>query len=427
MTIENIPKKLIYAEIIYNCFIKFCITDLHLPGALNYVSDMILVALVASVLYENAMNVKIDSKPLAISFVLLLLGTVSALMSYSGSLALYVWSLRNTFRLFVFFYCCCEVLTEEDIRKLFDILLCFFYANIVLCVFEYFVRGMEYDFLGGLYGNGIEGGNGPLNALMIIAVTYLIVGYINKEKPLLQLLFGVSGALFIATVGELKIFYFELIVLVFLVCVFITKNLRMLVFFTAAIVIGVVGMSFYIKLYPERAGFLSFAFVKQYSQVESYGVNSNINRLNAISTIWRDYFGGDLKKVLFGLGMGNGEMSSQHAALTSSFYAANGEALRYDWFSHAFIFVEFGIVGLVLYISFFVISGIEAFRDRLNRPLEQTAFICLVFVTMMIFYNQILRIESFCYTAALCASVPVIFRKNALSEEQSNISISYLV
>ena len=46
MTITNIPKKLIYLELAYNCIIKFLITDLHLPGMLNFLTDAILIALV---------------------------------------------------------------------------------------------------------------------------------------------------------------------------------------------------------------------------------------------------------------------------------------------------------------------------------------------------------------------------------------------
>lgn len=422
MTLENIPKKLIYLEIIYNCFIKFLVTDFHFPGALNYVSDLILIALVLSVLYESDFELNLDNSPLLISLVLLAAGTVSSLLSYEGTVLLYAWSFRNTFRLFVFFYCCCEALDMEDLKNLFGILTIILYMNIGICAYEYFVRGMEYDFLGGTFGNGVEGGNGPLNALMIVSVTYLIIEYINKRRSIFQLLFGIGGSLFIATVGELKIFYFELILLIFLVSIFVTKNMRMVVFLSAAILIGVIGMSFYVKLYPHRAGFLSLAFVKQYSRAETYGVDSHINRLSAIRYIWRDYFEGDLKKVLFGLGMGNGEVSA-HGALTSPFYRVNGATLRYDWFSHAFIFVEFGITGLILYISFFASSMLKALRNMAGQPVVQAGFINIVFIIMMIFYNQVLRIESFCYLAAFVTAVPVL----AARAKSSQNNMSYVV
>ena len=417
MTITNIPKKLIYLELAYNCIIKFLITDLHLPGMLNFLTDAILIALVWFIFEEDYPVIKIKwNTGIFIAGLLLFTGTMSALISISLSPPLYAWSFRNNFRLFVFFFCCYRILDKEDIKKILEMLLTFLYANIIVCVFEYFVRGMEYDFLGGLYGNGIEGGNGPLNALMIVAASYLIIEYINKSKPLWQLLFGIGGCLFIATVGELKIFYFEIVILVVLVAIFVTHNYRMAVFTASIFVIGLIGMSWYIKLYPSRADFLSFAFVREYSFKATYGASSEINRLTAIRSIWVNYFDRSIKKGLFGLGMGNGEMSSQYGFLTSPFYAMNGRRLRYEWFSQAFLFVEFGLVGLILYVSFFVTSGLKAFREK--HAHYQMAMISMVFMVLMIFYNQALRIESFCYTAAFLAAIPYITERESERKER---------
>ena len=38
-------KKLIYFQIIYNCFVKYLVIDLGFPSLLNYVTDLITVAL----------------------------------------------------------------------------------------------------------------------------------------------------------------------------------------------------------------------------------------------------------------------------------------------------------------------------------------------------------------------------------------------
>lgn len=407
MVIKDIPRKLIYFQIIYNCVIKFLITDVHLPSALNYVTDIITVVLLYFVFEEHSEKVTVGgNKGVVTAVFLLLVGTFSALLSLEWSPVLYLWSLRNNFRLFVFFYCCCKILDKDDIKNLMELLLAFMYANIIVCIYEYFVKGVEYDYLGGLFGNGVEGGNGPLNALLIISAAYLIISYLNKEKPLWQVVFGLGGCLFIATVGELKIFYFELVLLIALVFIFVKKDYRMALFIVAISVIGVIGMSYYVKLYPNRAGFLSYAFVREYSLKASYGVSSEVNRLTAIPKIWSDYFDGNLKKVLIGIGMGNGELSSQHGFLTSRFYQLNGGRLRYDWFTQAFLFVEFGLTGLILYVAFFMDSCIKALKEK--NAFYQFALIANLFIILMVFYNQSLRIESFCYTAAFIAAIPYI-------------------
>ena len=424
MVIKNIPQKLIYFQIFYNCFIKFLITDFHLPSALNYVTDLITLALVYIIFTQHSSKITLgNNATIVFAGILLLIGTLSAIMSPNSSTPLYLWSFRNNFRLFVFFYCCCKILTPQDVKNLLEALLYFLYANIIVCMFEYFVKHIDYDFLGGLYGNGIRGGNGPLNSLLIVTIAYLIIEYINKNKSVWHLLFGVSGSLFVATVAELKFFYFEIMLLIVLICVFVTKNFRMAVFVSIITIVGIIGLYFYIKLYPNRANFFTVGFVKQYSLKETYGTSSKMNRLNAISYINTYYFNGNLKKFLFGLGMGNGEMSSQFSFLTSSFYNKYGRILRYDWFSQSFLFVEFGIVGLIVYTCSIISSGLKSFKSREENSYMQTAFISAIFIVLTIFYNQSLRIESFCYTAAFLIAIPYIHQRSL--NDTTDIKHSY--
>ncbi len=407
----SLSKKLIYFQIIYNCFIKFFIVDFGFPSALNYITDIVTIALVLIVFKKNSYKIRLGKNMcITLAMILFVLGSISALFSLENNPVLYIWSFRNNFRIFLFFYCCKELLNEEDIKRILEMLVKILYVNIILCIFEYFVRGMQYDFLGGLYGNGIEGGNGPLNALMIVVTTYLIIEYINKRKSIRSLLFGISGCLFIATVGEMKIYYFEIIFLIILVCIFVTHNYRMAIFVLMISAIAIIGFNYYIILYPHRRDFLSRSFIQAYTQTYSYG-DTEINRLSAIGVIWNNYFDRSIKKLLFGLGMGNGELSSRFSILTSQFYSNYGRWLRYDWFSHSFMFVEFGIVGLALYLLFFLTSGIKALREKHKSDINCFVFIISVFIIVMVFYNQVLRDETFCYTAAFIISIPYVIDK----------------
>ena len=106
--------------------------------------------------------------------------------------------------------------------------------------------------------------------------------------------------------------------------------------------------------------------------------------------------------------MGNGEMSSQFSFLNSLFYSKYGAALRYDWFSQAFLFVETGLLGLLAYIGFFIASAKKAWVNKTKN--NQVALITMFFMILTIFYNQALRVESFCYTAAFLAAIPFIGR-----------------
>lgn len=175
MVLKISAKQLIYIQIIYNCIAKFLITDIHFPSMINYITDIINVCLLYLVLRKNQGIIKGKVvEPLFLVVCLLLVSTISFLLDFTSPF-LYLWSFRNIYRFFVFFYCCTQILVMEDYYRILDILEKIFIVNVVVCLYEYMVRGIKYDYLGGLFGNGTTGGNGPLNALMIIVSTYVII------------------------------------------------------------------------------------------------------------------------------------------------------------------------------------------------------------------------------------------------------------
>ena len=98
---------------------------------------------------------------------------------------------------------------------------------------------------------------------------------------------------------------------------------------------------------------------------------------------------------LFGLGLGNCE-SSPLSFLTSPFYIANA-CLRYNWFTSSMIMLETGLIGTLLYLSFFVVIFFSAFyqlHKGIGNPLLcQMAMVLAPMCLVLFLFDSSLRTE----------------------------------
>lgn len=408
-------KQLIYIQIIYNCFIKFFVIDLHLPSFLNYVTDAITVVLLLTVMKKQKGKLK-KIPPLVCVILLFFVNTISFIIDLSSPV-LFVWGFRNIYRFFIFFYCCCILLDYDDIFRIFEILEKILIVNFLICIFEFFINHIDYDFLGGLFGNGVEGGNAPLNILMVVVSSYVVVLYLYKKKTLREVVFISIGCFLIAIIAEMKIFFFEYIILFIFTMLFIKKNWKIVLFAAMVMGLGTVAVILYGKMYSNNMNFLSWEFVKDYAFERTYGGATDINRLSAISIINERIFEDNLKYKWMGVGMGNAETGS-YSFITSPFYNMYGERIKYNWFSHAFMYVESGYLGLMLYSAFFIKIFIDSVRKRKESVIYQLSIIVSTVCILMIVYNNTLRVESMGYALFALLSIPYLKKGKELCQKQ---------
>ena len=408
-------KKLIVFQIIYNLIIKFFISDFKFPSLFNYVTDIVNVWLFLLALFiyrskknESQSKIKLYGS-LLFPFLFLIFGTISFLMNYS-TLFLYIWALRNTFRFYMFFWSCIVILEKKDLNTIFNALEKVYVVNVIVCMYEFFVKGIKYDSLGGIFGNNVVGGNGPLNVFLILMMAYAIIQYFYKQKKISYVIFVLISSLAIASIAELKIVFIEFILLFILLMLILKKNRKMIFITIFILVIGYFGVKLYASFYPERANFLSLEYFMDYGKNTTYGDKSVINRFSAFEYIDSHYFYEDTEKKLFGLGLGNAE-TSQFEDLTSSFYKENGELLKYHWFSHVFMYIETGIIGLITYLLFFVKNIFNNSKIEKNAEFKnyiKLATVLNIFCFIFFFYNQTLRLETTTYLIFFVLSIPYI-------------------
>lgn len=419
------PVRLIYMQIIYNCVVKFLISDLGVPSIANYYTDLLTVLIVISVLLrltERKYNKSLIF-PFSCIVGLFITGTLSFILNYS-SIYLYLWALRNIFRFYGFFMGCVYLLRKEDIKRIIKILFIILLINTICCTYQYFIQGLTDDYVGGLFGT-IVGGNSSMNAFLCQITIFSVIMYLNKKQSTIVTGFVILLSLYISTISELKMYYIEFIFVIILGILFSSISKRTIITILFCVFGAIISIPILYNLYPNFDNFFSIESMVKYSGSGGYSSgedDGSINRLTAIQTIEESILKNPYKRLL-GLGMGNAE-TSQFSMFNSSFYKDYGADLRYNWFSHAFMFIECGYIGLIMYFGFFISIFLSCRKIIINSK-EDRAYLIIAKITALTcflygFYNASLRIESSGYIIYLFLAIPFILENKKMNKKGFN-------
>lgn len=276
---------------------------------------------------------------------------------------------------------------SSDVQRAYRIFQIWYVLNLVLSILEFALFDKRNDMLGGFIGCRM-GSNEYMNLLhcaMLIAVLAESFSE-NRLKP--YTVFVIFASVLLASLQELKFFYIEFLLILFGVAVIYAAQKRLgwktvcwtVVLAAASIGIGLIAMYYaYPKHFAVMVGTKSYARYEETSRV-SYGIG-RVHFIREINELW---FHGGRSKNLFGLGFG-----AVHPG--TDFYAAN-EQLNYYLFAHQMLFLEGGIIGLVLFELIFAASALYCGWDFLrNRPMsvEKTFGVMFSLIMMLnILYND---------------------------------------
>ncbi len=366
---------------------------LSLPSAVKYTADVAWLGLLCFMVFRR--NIKVEKK--IYPLVLLVTGfflycLILYLINYQ-SIIYFLWGTRNNFRYYVFFFAVVMYFSYEDAKKSLQIMDILFWVNVPITLIQYFVFHYKQDYLGGIFG--VESG---ANACTIIFFTIVLsrslLRYMEKEES-----FSVCGAkcvvaLFISALAELKFFFVFFIVMLVMAAFLTSFSWRKLLIFATGGALIVVTSTLLVTLF-DFEGFLSFENIWKAATQKHYSSNQTVNRLSAIPTL-AEMLVPNFGNRLLGFGLGNCDTSS-FAICNTPFYQSYGY-LRYTFFSAAFLFLEVGYIGILLFAAFFVMCFFMIWKrmkqglcDRLHG---QTALIMAVLAVILIVYNASLRAEA---------------------------------
>ena len=367
-----------------------------LPGPLSYLKylpDGILALLLIMALRKKRFCVReVLVSPLRLVVIFFSFCLVVSVFRHQ-SVAYFLWGFRNNFRFYIAFFAFIAYLDELDVETWFKALDILFWINAALSAVQFFVLGLKGDFLGGIFGV-LGASNGYSLCLMSIVVGKSLLDAFSQKKRFFGVIIQVLVAVFIATMAEMKFFFF--------IVAFLTIGASMITGFSgrklAVILLCMVALSMGATYLVDMFGFEDFFSLEKLwesATQENYSSSGDINRLVAIESLVSRLNMTPLDQVL-GYGLGNCDTSA-FAFCNTPFYVQYGH-LHYTWFTSAMLFLETGCLGMVLYISFFCICGVKAFRNQKkdigNLAYNRLAFLMSILCVVMVFYDSSLRVES---------------------------------
>ena len=309
------------------------------------------------------------------------------------SIIYFLWGARNNFRFYIFFFAVVMFLTEEDAERFFVALDAVFWFNALVTLVQYFGFGYMQDYLGGIFG--VDSGVNALSIIFFsIVLSRSLLRYMEQKEHFGLCAAKCSMALVISALAELKFFFVFFLIILIMAAVLTAFSWRKLLIL--ALCAGLISLcSTLLVLLFDFEDFLSLENIWKVATQEYYSSAQTVNRLSAIPTLSKMLVT-EFNERLFGLGLGNCDTSSFDICNTP-FYQLHGY-LRYTFFSVAFLFLEVGYLGLLLYTAFFVFCFVMIYRriklQLCNRHHGQVGLIMAVLAVILILYNSSLRAEA---------------------------------
>lgn len=391
MITEKKIKKLFVFELLLICFRGFLIDILNFPGIITYIPD-VLNLIILFLIYHKTKSIKL--KTLTDKFILFFIvwSIITAVLNFVSPI-LFFWEMRNFCRAFCIFYIFLKLMNEEDCNKIYSFMKILFVINFLITIYQFFILKIDRDYLGGIFGND-TGVNATTNMFLCIICTLSISKYLCKEEKILNVLFIVITTIIIAALAEIKLLFFEVAFIFVGIVALVKPSSKTFFIIIISVIALVLGLNILKNIFPEHYEvIMNPEKLMEYSDMQGGGYG--ISRINMIQNVNELFFKDSILNKILGFGMGACTMSSRYDFLTSEFYNINFE-LNYNWFSHAMLYLQTGIVGLILYISIYL-SMIGTALKNINKRVDvsNNYFIVVFSVILLInlLYNHWARTE----------------------------------
>lgn len=393
-------------------FITSFLTEfIGLPSFLRYIVDVILVCFGVMLITKRYFIVNHKLKPfLVIIFGFLAYVTLVYLFNYQ-SVFYFLWGIRNTFRFYLAFVVFALFLSEEEAQNIFKILDILFWIDFALVILQFTFLDVAQDQLGGIFGISLNTNGYTLIFLSIVISRTLLLTFDGKSSVVLCIA-KCFASLLIAAMAEIKMFILMFIILMVLtmgMTRFTKRKFLILIFASLAVWLSYIVLT---DIFSEFSGFLSFERLFDSATRENYSNNRDLNRLSAVYMLAKNYIT-DIPQQLFGMGIGNCDTSD--LAIFNSTYYQNHSYLHYTWFASAMSFLETGIIGMLIYLSFFATCFINSLKQIIqhkgNILFCKMAMILSIVSVILFVYNQSIRIESG-YMVYFVLALPFLANQN---------------
>lgn len=388
------------------------LTDIfRLPDFIKFSLDIILIALMIIMFTSGRFVFSKKTKPMLVIVMTFLAYTLITYMFHFQSPFYYIWGLRNNFRFYIAFFVFGVFVSYDDAKQWLKFLDVLFWINFVVMLFQFFILNHKQDFLGGIFGTDV-GTNGFTLIFFCIIVSKSLLSVFNGTEAVWLCIIKSLVTLLAAAMAEMKFYYFVFIVVLLITSLMTKISKKKVLMLIVGILFVIIGSNLLTALFGFE-DFLSLEGIWEYATKENYASDRDINRFSAIFTLSRNVMEDGVDRI-FGLGLGNCDVSS--IPIFNSQFHQNYGYLHYTWFTGPMVFLEMGIIGLCLYLSFFigcfVFSVSQKKKGEGDLLFNQLAAVVSIVCILLTFYNSSLRVES-AYIVFFILSLPFITKSDS--------------
>lgn len=373
---------------------SFFVELLGIPDVIKFITDIILLFSFLVIVVRGKLLL---NRKTAVFFTFIVGFLFYCIITYVfnyQSVAYFAWGFRNNFRFYVAFLLFVFFVNESDIEKILKLFDAFFYIHVAVTFIQFFFMGYRQDYLGGLFGVQ-KGCNAYVNILLCLILIKSAVYFLNKKENLTLCLLKSILTVIVAAMAELKFFFIEFI-FIFVAAILVTRfTWRKFFIIVSAVIVFLIGMTVLLKVFPDVANTLGFkTLIEIASSKGGYTNTGDLNRLTAIPIISKNILTEPYEKFV-GIGLGNCDLSS-FSIFNTPFYE-NFSYLHYNWISIAFLFLELGFIGLIIFFAFFAVCFYMSLKAQMQGTAKteycQIAIIVSILAVLLAVYNSSLRME----------------------------------
>lgn len=407
---------MIYIMIFMPFIIPFLTQVLHLPGFIKYIMDFAGIILFFFLLRDFSKLINSQSKKIFFYwiFVFFFFELFNYFLNYQ-SIFYFLWGTRNNFRGYILFLAVILYCKQIDIQDVFGTMNKLFYLNTIIMFLQYLVFGYKQDNLGGLFG--VESGcNAYINIFFCICLVISSILFFNKKIGVRKFIIELFFMLVLAAMAELKFFYVEFFIILFLAYVITDFSWKKILLIIPLCIVVFIGYKVFFLVFPDID--LSITGMMEYAMSDKgYTASGDFNRLNFINTVNSNYLKTSWKQ-LTGLGLGNCDYATGVSVVTSPFSLQYGWT-HYTWVSTIFMYLECGYLGLLFLFGFFVLIILKVIRkmklSRIDIDLNQITILCGIIAILNGFYNISMRLDAsfmlYFMLAVPWISQPIVHKK----------------
>lgn len=197
----------------------------------------------------------------------------------------FLWGVRTYLRMFLLLFDCILILEKSEIKllcRMFDIVIV---MHVVLTLIQFFVFGIRWDFLNGIFGTAV-GDSSSLHAILLIDTCLSLYRFYCRTISVKIFMAHFIWLVLNSAMSEIRGWFYEIIVLVFVYILVSHDYKRILKLLPALAGVYLVGIILMGVLYPYTWNFLRVAgFVRIMNESHKPMATDGIGRSQQLSAM----------------------------------------------------------------------------------------------------------------------------------------------